>query len=133
MPLSPEVDLVDELVTALSLTAGTDIFDSPVRPPGRGVAEKAIFISPSGGPAPQALAGQALAIRRSALTVRVRGDQSDFDGGLSFARSARDAIQYAALAAYIDVRIQETDPIYLGQDDEEHHEWNINVEMSFKE
>ena len=131
--MNPEVDLVDHLATALTLVAGTSIFDSPVRASGNGVAEKAIFVAPSGGPAPQALAGQSLAFRRSFLQVRVRGDQQDYAGGLAFARSARDATQYAAIAGYTDVRIQETEPIYIGQDDQDRHEWTINVEMSFKE
>lgn len=133
MPMTPGIDLVDHLATALSLTAGTDIFDGRVRAPGRGVAEKAVFVQPTGGPPPQALSGQTVAIRRSALQVRVRGDQEDYAGGLVFARSVRDAIQYAPIAGYIDVRIQDQEPIPLPQDDEEHHEWTINVEMSFKE
>lgn len=134
-PKKPEEDIANDLATQLSLTVGQNIFARPVLPPGPYVDHKAVFVFPSGGVSPLASMGETTAERISAIQIRVRGDERDFDGGLAFARSVRDTVHYSnsRLTDYIDVRVQSTEPINLGEDEEEHPEWSINVEAVFEE
>ncbi|KPJ59103.1 MAG: hypothetical protein AMJ46_12620 [Latescibacteria bacterium DG_63] len=120
-----------------ALTAGTNLFEGPVRPVGTGIPDKAVFVLATGGPAPEPfLAGDASSPdeeRVHSLLIRVRSEPGEFNNGQTLARSVRDAAHRASVAGYLDVSIRECDPAYLGADDEGRHEWSIGVDMEIQE
>lgn len=67
-------------------------------------------------------------IKRASVQVRVRSNVNDFAGGQQKARAVWSALQRAVLAGYMSITARESEPVYLGQDDTEHHEWSVNVE-----
>ena len=127
----PDVDLVTYLASQVPLCVGENLFAGPVQPadPDDLIAHKAVFVVATGGIQPFALHGDCESIRRSNLQVRVRGEKEAYTEGLLLAREVAAAVDLAPITGYIDVRILDTEPNYLGQDDEGHPEWSVNVEM----
>ena len=140
LPIStPEVDIATLIGTAIAqFTLGTNVVHGPVRP-ARDFPARAAFCFPSGGPAPDAILNDAQTkIRNAAVIIRIRESKNNtdpgaFESGLSLARSVRDTIHYAALTGYIDVRVNESEPIYLGEDEDGHPEFQLNVSLNIEE
>lgn len=118
-----------------ALTAGTNLFEGPVRAVGTGVPDEAVFCIVTGGPAPEPFinAGNVVEERVHSLLLRVRSEPGEFNSGQTLARSVRDAAHRASISGYLDVSIRECDPAYLGSDDEERHNWSIGVDMEVQE
>ena len=134
MSLEPDEDVVAYLATALSLTAGTDVFSGPELDPGTYISHKALFCLADGGPPPQQFNGETTALRRSDVSILVRSDEGKFEAGLLFARSVRDAIHYAAITGYIDVRVLQHEPNWVpGEDADKHFRWTVNVQLFYEE
>ena len=115
---------------AIGLTLGANLFRGPVRPPSAGVPHKAVFALATGGPAPlvHTQGGAGPDVKRASVQVRVRSDVDGFSVGHALARSAWSALQRATLAGYMAATCRESEPVYLGMDATEHHEWSVNVE-----
>lgn len=106
-----------------------NIFTHPVIPPSTYVPAKAIFIfAPTGGRQP-ARTFDRTEVRYPVLNVRVRGDIEDYLGGESFAHSVYEALEGASIDEYIDVKCQQSSPIWIGYDSNNYPEWSINVEI----
>jgi hypothetical protein len=63
--------------------------------------------------------------------VRVRGNREDFQAGQTLAFSVMDAINLATHASYIDIRVRESSPFYVGPDGADRHMWSLNVEIRY--
>ena len=135
MGLAPEEDLVAIINSNVAwATSGTNLFYGPVRPGDTtNYPVRAVFVMPSGGVAPEAFLGQSYAMRRSSLQIRTRGVARDFNAALADARAIRDVVHYASDSDYLDFRVQQSEPIYLGPDEAGNHEFSINVEAQFRE
>ena len=69
------------------------------------------------------------------VQVRVRSDIQQYETGLQLAREIREAINYAApddLTEFIDARTIDSEPNYLGEDEDGHPEWSINVQLTLE-
>lgn len=113
-----------------TLTFGTNLFQGPVRDPSVTVPHQSVFCLSTGGPAPllHSQGGAGPDIKRASVQVRVRSNVGDFAAGQALARSVWSALQRAVFAGYMNIVCRESEPVYLGQDDTEHHEWSVNVE-----
>lgn len=131
----PGLDVATALASAVgALTLGTNCFASKVRPPGDGIPSKCVFCWASGGPAPDAYidGGGGANHYYPQVRIRVRSDVNDFSGGVTFSQTIRDAAHELDVSGYYDARIQESEPIYIGEDDEGHHEWSMTLELNRK-
>ena len=134
MATTVDADVVTALTGSNGLVSGTNLFAGPVRAPGTGVPDKAVFVLATGGPPPMPfiLGGSGTDYCRSTVQVRVRSDQEDFPTGQTLARALRTLLHKNILSGYIDVRVRESEPNYLGQGELGHHEWSINLEMEHR-
>jgi hypothetical protein len=131
MALPPDEAVASVIDTALaSLTLGTNLFQGPVRPPSSSVPHKAVFCLATGGPAPlmHTQGNNGPDVKRASVQVRIRGDVNSFAAGQTLARSVWTALQRATFAGYMSIACRESEPVYLGVDNTEHHEWSVNVE-----
>ena len=133
MGLKPEETLATYVATNVAaLTLGTNCFYGPVTPD----PSKGVWIFPTGGTPVTRFLGETENEKHTMIQVRTRSDKQDFDGGLVLARSVSDviigAIHDATFAAYLDLFVLQSDPLYLGQDDQGLPEWSQNVEAHFK-
>jgi hypothetical protein len=70
---------------------------------------------------------------RPTVQVRLRGDKGCYDDSLELAEEIRQAIHLASISGYIDVRADSSSMSYLGQDNDGHPEWTINVGLVVEE
>lgn len=134
---TPDADIAARLDTALgSLTLGVNLFRGKEQPySSTGIPHQAVFCLATGGPAPEAylFGGTGVELRYPAVQILVRSNPRDFAGGQALVRTIRDAVHHATIAGYVEVRVAETEPNYVREDDEGHHAWTINVELISEE
>jgi len=131
----PEITLATYIGSQVgALTYGTNLFPGPMRPSGEGsIPHECVFVISTGGLAPQQFVGMSTSIKYHGAQVMIRGDRKDFQGGLALARSCYDAAHKAPLSGYIDCLVVESDPSYLGEDDDGHPLWSINLILHIRE
>lgn len=135
MATSPDADVRTRL---LAQGAGTqyDVFMGPVRDPdpSKGIPDEATFCLANGGREPMPfLQDGNPCYRWSSVQVRVRSAQNQFAAGQTRARAVREALHISAISGYVAVRVRESEPLYLGQDESGHHHWSVNVEMEHRQ
>jgi hypothetical protein len=130
---APGADVVTRLNSAVAaLTSGTNLFEGPVRPPRATVPATAVFVLATGGPPPEPYLGQGIDWRVSNVQATVRGEVgAGFAAGQTLARSVLDAIQRGGLSGYVRVLVVESEPTYLGQDENGHYLWTVNARLGW--
>lgn len=138
---TPDIDVANHLAAAVPAPdlgiVGTDIFRGPVRPAKVGfVPHAAIFVLATGGPAPSpyfSVAGVSASFYKVSVQVRVRSNVEKFGDAQTKALQVRDKLHLANIAGYVACKVLQSEPIYLGQDDLEHHEFSVNATLWFKQ
>jgi hypothetical protein len=134
---SVENDVAAHLAASLGLVVGTDVFTGQVRGvsdnqslPGA-VKDRAVFVLLTGGLAdvPIIDGGNAGREARPTVQIWVRGNPRDYDGGRTLSSQVYAAIDKRPPSGYFEARATSSAPIYVRQDDQEHHEWSINVTL----
>jgi hypothetical protein len=130
---APGADLVTFLSTAVgALTSGTNLFEGPVRAIRAGVPVTAAFVLATGGRAPSPFLGTGQDHWFAGVQVTVRGDVgAGYGAGQTLARSILAACQQAIPTGYIQTLCEQSEPIHIGQDDNGHFLWSINLRMEW--
>lgn len=135
----PIEDLAKAVAGVLpGFTIGVDVFFGPVRPAEDGIPHECIFMVP-GPPEQPIVMPRSVEVKTARVMVRIRGERGDFDGGLALAELVRsttrdmDVDTISDLSDYFEVRARDGEPNMLGQDDQEHWEFSVNVEMRYVE
>lgn len=107
---------------------GTNLFHGPESPADGEIPIKATFCILDAGPMPEPDMGSVndLRVERCKVVLRENRDQTDY--GLATARAHLARLRYAELTGFIDVRVLETEPNYLGDRGDGHPRWSFNVE-----
>lgn len=116
---------------SLSLTYGTNLYDTAELPPVSGVPHAAVFCCEYGGAPPVPYLGTHTDRRDFDVQVLLRGDPDDIDTVRTLAWGAWAALQRAASTGYIDVLCKQSGPIYLGKDDTNHAKFSINLTVRY--
>lgn len=116
------------------LTLGDNLFAGPIRGADDvgGVAHKAVFVTASGGLFSEPLHDDnRRTLRRPGVQIRIRSDQGAgaFQTGQQLARDVYDTVDQDPPAGICDVRALDSAPSYLGEDEDGHHEWSINLSL----
>jgi hypothetical protein len=107
-------------------TVDTDIFVGPSEPYGTGVPGVCIFVTPTGGPAPDDFVGQAATgIRHLRVQVMVRGAPGKFADANTVAQGVRDALHLQMVPDYMKVTLAQ-EPFLLPSDDTRAYRWAVN-------
>ena len=141
MSLEPDLDVANYLAAASpspSLGAvGVNIFRGPVRPAAPpSVPHQSVFVFSTGGPPPVpyfVVGGDNANFYRANVQVRVRSTAETFSSGQTLALQVRDKLHLADLVGYVSCKVLNSTPMYLGQDDTEHHEFSVNATVWFKQ
>lgn len=127
----PDELLATHLATALpgSLTLNTasvkgNLHHSPVQPGD----DFAVFCMLDGGPAPIACNDSNI-LRKPNVTINIRSKKSGYGDAVDLALAIRDAIHEQTISGFVDVRVRESAPLYVGTNDSGQHEWVMTVEM----
>lgn len=133
----PEFDLATYLngktgaVSGVTLTLATNLFMGPERANKVGVPSQAVFVRNAGGlPAmPYFNNSPNGDDRQSSIQIIARSNPNDYGGGSTFARDVFTLVQRASISPYVYVLCRQSDPIYVGQNDQALHQFSINVLM----
>lgn len=129
----PATDLAAFINGSSGLVSGTNLFEGPRRAVGTGMPCKAVFVVATGGYAPvpfQDSSGQEFCI--ATVQVTVRGDAQSYASALALAQAVRNRVHHAAVPGYVETRVREPEPLYLGQDESAAHMHALNVEMEYR-
>lgn len=137
--MNVETDLRTYLTTssgfAVSGCTASTTFVGPVRKVGGSVPANAQFIQVFGGLMPQGFQdGRGQTDRATDVQVRVRGGKDQYLQTFSRAENIWRALNRCELSLaasssvqYYRVQMLQSAPIFIGQDDQEHDEFTINV------
>ncbi len=143
MPHRPNLDLATALATALGRimapTSGANTFAGPVRPaqPEVGIPHDAIFVYVPGGDPVQQTFRRKAKIRQPIVMVHIRGDVALYGETEVIARSVVSALNNLVVlpvgggGRYKAVLVNVSEPIQLPQNDTEHWEFMVPVEMTY--
>jgi hypothetical protein len=126
------VTLLDALVSgSTTLASGTDLFTGPARSHGQGIPiGPVVFALSTGGPPPQPYLGVGKDFRVETVQVTVRAKPEKFADGQTLARAVFDAVHKTLPTDFVDCRVRESQPTYLGADGNGCHLWTLNCELS---
>lgn len=148
MAVSPGLDVANHLAGArtlptppggsVTLALGVNLFVGPLREVADGVPDQAVFCLQSGG-APRApylgtTVGASPSWNRPRVQVIVRGLAGAWDESEALARAVLERLHIGdfSAAGYFNAMIQESEPLYVGQDERGLHLWSVNVELWWK-
>ncbi len=134
----PNEDIATALAIALGggFTLGTNVFAGPVRPVDSDIPHEAIFCNAATGVSPTRLMRN-VEVRTATVQIRVRGNPGTFEATETLARTVWEktknmtTIDATLDADYMAVLALDSEPNNLGQDDQEHWEFSVNVEMMY--
>ena len=144
MSLRPDKIIRDRIEDQIAgLIVGENLFSGRYQGVGGNIPATAVFVIPSGGPADSPNNGEAVSIRFPAVQIRVRseaagpdgggGTAGGYDQGIELAQDIREAVRFFRPAGVIDMRLGESAPIPLPDDDHGNHEWSINIDVTLEE
>jgi len=128
---NPADDVKNQLNTKNVATSGTNLFVGPVRPVSQYVPANCLFVLAYGGaPGERFLSGGAKTENRyPAVQVTVRWN--DFPTGYAKARAVYDALDAETISGYWNVKGLQSEPLYIGQDENGNYRWTVNFELSY--
>lgn len=135
--MTVEEDIATQIAdNTAGVVLGTDVFTGPPRAfdldnpsvPGA-VPEQAIFCLGTGGidDIPYVDGGDKNAQKRYTVQVTIRSNPEDYDGGKTLADAVFEAIDKNPPDTYEEVRALNSSPLYVREDEGNHHEWVINL------
>lgn len=120
---------IDSQIT--SLTAGTNLFQGPSRPPSSVIPHLCVNVQAYGGRS-SADMGRPEDDRFYKLQVRVRGNVDGYAEARTLAREIITAIdRYAPGSGWVEIRVTDAGPIDLGVDETEHPIFVINLRITY--
>ncbi len=128
----PANDIATELDGAgISLTLGTNLFTGPFREVSAitGVPKDSVFVKGLPGGIPERTMGQSDEIRSPLVSVQVRN--TSFNSGDTKVRDIQETLTAVVISGYLDIATQQSEPLYIGQDNEGLHMWSMIYSLKY--
>jgi len=126
----PANDIATELDGAgISLTLGTNLFTGPFREVSASIPKDCVFVKGLPGGLPERTMGQVDEIRSPLVSVQVRN--TSFNGGDTKVRDIQETLTGVVIAGYLDIATQQSEPLYIGQDNEGLHMWSMIYSLKY--
>lgn len=120
------LDLAKHVAGRVSgLVLDKNVFAGQERSALRGV----FFFTDIGGLEPEGYCGELRVKKHGRVQIRHRGDPKRYKDSLAKMRDVWGATHYAPISGYFEVRCVESDPNFLGEDDDGNPVWTLNVDM----
>lgn len=137
---NPDLDLATYIESQIaSLTLGVNLFAGPIRSFATssdgysGIPVDSVFCLKRPGLADEVFhedvspsAFRHLAFPSVQIFIR---SSSSFQSGQSLADEIFQAVNHKPTAGYVEWKATTSEPLYVGKDDQQHHEWSINISM----
>jgi hypothetical protein len=119
-----------------SRSLGSTVFMGPVRPADPpAIPRRVVFVLETGGIRPEAfMDGANTTYRRFGVQIRVRGEPNDYQTTRDLAKSVWTNMNLATTSghtgSYIEIRCDQSNPLYMGRDAYQCDEYSINVTLA---
>ena len=137
MATAPDTDLRTHLIANVGTCTSSNTFAGGKRATdaNAGVPEQAVFCLATGGAPPEADIdnGADGEWRFSGVQITIRSNPHEFEGGQTLARAIRDALHHSPPSGYVEAEAQESEPLYLGMEDNGNHVWTVNVMLRHRQ
>lgn len=130
----PEDIVIAKLTGQLGLVAGTNLFSMPPRPQSSVVARNAVFCFSNFSFLPSTYLGINKDYRQFLVQIVIRYGVDDFRLGKELGRNIWALLQRASLSGYtgyVSCTLRESEPLYLGPDDNDNHRWLLTVNLQY--
>jgi len=140
MFIQPDIDMVNHISSALpQFSTGANLFAGPVRPytnpsEGPGIPHQATFCLQSGGfnPVTFMVGGKyRKQIVYPTVEIHIRSNPFDFPGAQILANAVLNLLDRRTPDGYIDSKLVTGTPMYLGMDEDGHHNWVVSVDLTY--
>lgn len=111
------------------LTLGSNLIVGPVRPVGGDITQLAVFVLGLPGQAPSPYLGQSVSWEVPRVQVTVRTDAEEWGRGWGLARALRARAHEHPPAGWTLLLAVESDPNYLGEQDNGAHLFVFNLDI----
>lgn len=118
-----------QTVESVLLASGTNLFAGELLPE---PSARVVFVLNTGGPAPEPIMASGN-IRRSRVQLLVRGAPGKLEEGEAFARGLLEWLHRRELAGFFSCLAGESQPVYLGRDEQQRPGWSLNFQVWSKE
>lgn len=126
----PPTDVATELDGAgISLTLGTNLFTGPMREVSADVPKNSVFIKGLPGGFPERTMGEPNEVREPLISIQVRN--TSYNGGDTKVRQIQEALQAVTISGYLDIAARQSEPLWLGQDNEGLHKWSMIYSLKY--
>lgn len=116
----------------LSYAADGNLLVGPVRPVANTVGQLGVFVLQTGGRQPLPYMGQDESFHVSRVQVTVRSQVNAFAEGEALARALHAKAHTHAPAGYTYCLASESEPLYLGTDEENAHRFTFNLDLAHR-
>lgn len=129
--MTPDEDVATALQTAGRGTIGTDLFTCPEEMVTDEVPDACIFCISSGGPSPMPFFDSAngYSLYEANVQIIVRGARNTKNTVLPLARNIIDDLHRATISGYVGCLVMESEPNFLGFDDDRHIRYSVNARL----
>lgn len=96
------------------------------------IPSRCVFVLSTGGIQPTAFidGGNGGKDERLTFQIWIRSNPRDYEGGAILANAVYSAIDMNPPTGFYEARARTSEPMYLRQDEQNHHEWSINVVLN---
>ena len=130
----PESAVVTKIATMSAWTKNTNLFRGPLlgdEDYGAVIPRLAVFVRLTGGPPAMAFSGLTKSTQEHDYNVQVilRGNPDVYGSTRTLANAIYDTLHDSTITGYYSVRVVESAPIHMGQDERRSHIFNMNVRL----
>ena len=128
--MTPHDDLRTFLISQVTSVTTSNCFVGPVRPVSAQIPHNSVFCLSTGGRASDRVHSDLSELRYPTVQIRVR--HNTFSSGYTFVKEIYDALFNANINGYWDIRLLQSEPVFILQDENSNYHWSINVEMRYQ-
>lgn len=138
MSFNPASAIATVIDTAIgTLTINTNLFTTEQREPGFEIPQLAVFCLQNGGDTPESYCNGSdptgVRLYKPAVLIRVRCAPHAFATGQALARSIRAAIHELPPSGYIACIVRESEPVFIGEEDNGSFTWQLNADLMIED
>lgn len=131
MQFNPAVRIVELIDSSGVAELGKNLYVGLVRPVSNVVPAECVFVTGTDGLPADRFFAQQDEVRHPTIQIRIRSP--DYNSGYELARRIYDVCQSSRPVGIKDVACRQSEPMYLGQDNNKNHDWSLNFDLFYQE
>lgn len=132
MPYSNAAEIIAELIDSSNLAKlGINLFVGVVRPVSDVVPAECVFVMGTDGLPADRFFSQDDEVRHPTVLIRIRSP--NYQSGYELARAIYELVQSSTPDGIKDIDCRQSEPMFLGQDNNRNYDWSLNFDCFLQE